>query len=705
MPDSYSCSAYAYDVLNQYGWYAPETPLQFQVNRSGDGFDDVGPVFESFSFSPDTVEVGTENQQVNLSVHLTDQTGVKSGYIYCWGDSQKSPIQVWFYIDDYYSYFYDYTNQSSSSLNYTGDRKDLYLDLTANVPQGQKPGIYTCTGYAYDDLNLYNWFNPETYPTLTVTRVGEGFDDLGPQVYDFTISPNVVEVGTTDAPITIEFDLYDQSGINNGYLYCWGNSNKQPISIWFDLDPSGNHYAYDYNTQENAQITVTGDAQNVSISLESVITFGTKPGSYTCGGYAYDTLGQYGGLDSATTSILTINRTPPGQPGAPSGLTYSPDSASSGLLTWNAPEFLGDPQLKDYQVQFSMDGSNWTTIDDGFSTSTSLPLSNLNGGTNYWFKVRGENGGGEGAWSETIQFTTPQPTLPSLPLDVTISEITASSFLVDWNEPVFDGDSKITNFKVEISSDGGNNWYEVQHMETSATSLAVGGLKANTDYQVRVSSVNIVGASAPTEPVLATTLIYPTSPPTMLVAHTVEATSVTLKWGSPIRLNGSAVLNYVVELSRDSGSTWEEVSKPISVSKSLNIAGLGKGRNYQFRVFAVNAAGSSESSSVIEVTTATTLPAAVSNLALAPGFPTSSAVKITWDAPIDRGGLPITDYKIQYSRNGGKSWIVVEHSPTPKRNVKLEGLKAGRDYSIRVKTVTAKGAALAWRTISFTTPN
>ncbi|MEY3697258.1 MAG: Fibronectin type domain, partial [Actinomycetota bacterium] len=80
-----------------------------------------------------------------------------------------------------------------------------------------------------------------------------------------------------------------------------------------------------------------------------------------------------------------------------------------------------------------------------------------------------------------------------------------------------------------------------------------------------------------------------------------------------------------------------------------------------------------------------------------------NAVKVTWDAPIDRGGLPITDYKIQYSRNGGKTWIVVEHLPTPKRNVKLEGLKSARQYSIRVKTVTERGATLSWRTLTFST--
>lgn len=702
-PGTYACNAYAYDVLNQYGGFYPEIPTTIEVVRSGTGYDDYGPSLESFSLTPNEVDVTSEDQTVKIDLHLTDQTGVKHGYIYCYGDSLKTPVQVMFWIDENYSYVYDYVSQESSNLVFTGTKQDLYLELNATVAQGQKPGVYSCGGYSYDELNLYRGHYPENPPQLTVLRTGDGFDDVGPELTNFVINPEVLEVGADDAPVSIDISFWDQNGVDYGYIYCYGDSTKQPIALWFDFNADGSIYAYDYNTQTNPDISVTGDAQDVNIHIDSVVEFGTKPGMYSCGGYVYDNLQQYSGLYESTNPKLTINRTPPGQPSAPSNLSYIPESSSNGVLSWQAPDFLGDPELKDYEVQFSMDGWNWTKIEDGFSTTNSLPISNLNGGINYWFKVRGENGGGEGAWSETIQITTPQPTLPSSPLDVTISGITATSFLVDWNEPVFDGDTKITNFKVEISSDGGNNWYEVQHMESSATSLTIGGLKANTEYQVRVSAVNIVGPSAPTEPVFATTLIYPTSPPTMVVAHSISATSVTLKWGEPIRLNGSAVENYVVELSRDSGSTWETVNKPVSISKSLTISGLGKGRNYQFRVFAVNAAGSSESSSVIDLTTSTTLPAAVSNLALAPGFPTSNAVKVTWDAPIDRGGLPITDYKIQYSRNGGKTWIVVEHSPTPKRNVKLEGLKSARQYLIRVKPVTERGAALSWRTLTFAT--
>ena len=701
-PGTYSCNAYAYDVLNQYGWYSSDAPTTIEVLRQGDGYDDVGPTFESFSVNPTEVDVSTQDQKVSVNLHLTDQTGVKYGYIYCTGDSLKAPLQIWFWVDQASVYVYDYVSRESTTLTFSGTKQNMFLEMEATVKQGQKPGIYSCFGYSYDELNLYSGYYTDE-PKLTVIRTGDGFDDVGPELTNFVINPDVVEVGVEDAPISVDISFWDQNGIDYGYIYCYGDSNKQPLTIWFDLNPDGYAYSYDYNSQTNAAITVTGDLQDVNIHIESVVKFGTKPGLYNCSGYAYDNLNQYSGFYEATNPKLTVNRTPPGQPSSPTDLVYTPDSASNGTLSWTAPNFLGDPELKDYEVQFSMDGWNWQKIEDGFSTTTSLPISNLNGGTNYWFKVRGDNGGGEGAWSQTVQITTPVPVLPSEPLNLNVQSISSNSFVADWDEPLFDGDAKITDFIVELSTDGGSSWNQVQHPESSATSMTVNGLKANQSYLIRVSSVNVVGSSTPSDVVQTQTSVVVTSKPQALYAKSIEAQSVTLSWKTPANLFGSTVTDYIVELSRDNGVNWESVNDPISSSTSLTISGLGKGRDYQFRVSAVNEAGVSEPSLVLSLSTLTTLPAAPTNLTLVSGYPTSNSVKVTWSAPIDRGGLPVTDYLIHYSRNGGKTWILVAHSPSTKRSLTLTGLKNDRNYKIRIKTVTSAGQSKAGAILEFKT--
>jgi hypothetical protein len=310
---------------------------------------------------------------------------------------------------------------------------------------------------------------------------------------------------------------------------------------------------------------------------------------------------------------------------------------------------------------------------------------------------------GQGAKSD-VEFATTLTTKPEAPTDLVISGVGSTSAQLKWTAPVDRGGLAITDFVIDISSDGGVSWTRVADGVSSALSVGLAGLSGLTDYQVRVAAVNADGRSPFSSEATFTTIGEVSSVPLNLDAMSIGTQSVTLTWDRPNVLNGLPITDYVIERSLDGGTSWLEVPHDVpALSKTFVVSGLGKGRAYLFRVKAVNAAGISKASAPLSLTTGTTLPAAPTGLVLVDGWPTTDTVKVTWAAPVDRGGLAIRDYRIEYSRNGGKTWILVKHAPSPKRLLTLQGLVSGKTYKLRVKSVTAKGVSKTAVVIQFQT--
>jgi hypothetical protein len=68
--------------------------------------------------------------------------------------------------------------------------------------------------------------------------------------------------------------------------------------------------------------------------------------------------------------------------------------------------------------------------------------------------------------------------------------------------------------------------------------------------------------------------------------------SVTLIWKTPTSNGGSAIVDYVVQRSVTGGTTWTTVADGFSTARRTTVGGLTNGQRYDFRVAAVNAAGS-----------------------------------------------------------------------------------------------------------------
>ena len=106
-------------------------------------------------------------------------------------------------------------------------------------------------------------------------------------------------------------------------------------------------------------------------------------------------------------------------------------------------------------------------------------------------------------------------------------------------------------------------------------------------------------------------IIPPAAPPapTSLTSPSQSSGSVYLTWAAPANDGGSAITDYAVQYSSDSGSNWTTFSRSASTALNATITGLTNGTSYQFRVAGVNSVGTGSYSS-----TATATPTAGNSL-------------------------------------------------------------------------------------------
>lgn len=415
----------------------------------------------------------------------------------------------------------------------------------------------------------------------------------------------------------------------------------------------------------------------ISISLADTVAGLSNGASYLFRVAAVNKAGI--GLWSSPTSSLK----PYSAPAAPTNLQASPLDASV-ALSWSAPAATNGSPISDYLVQFSTDGSNWTTFTHTASTSSSIAVTGLTNGTSYSFKVAAVNQAGAGAFS-TPATATPRG-LSDAPGNV---QATVSGMLVAlaWAAPLSDGGAAVTDYTIQYSPNNGTSWVTLNDGLSTALSASTSSLTAGTSYVFQVAAVTAAGRGPWSSSSNSVTPITVASAP-RTVSGSATAAGITVVWFAPLTEGGSAVTDYVVQYSSDTGATWSSAPHAASSSTSLLIPGLNPALNYTFRVAAINAAGQSAWSSTSGLVKAIILPDAPSNLL---GTAGNVAVTLTWAPPASNGGAPITDYIIQYSSNAGANWVTFSHTASAAASDVVTGLLNGTSYVFRVAAITQAG--------------
>jgi hypothetical protein len=398
-------------------------------------------------------------------------------------------------------------------------------------------------------------------------------------------------------------------------------------------------------------------------------------------------------LASSDPSSLTQFTTKVGAP-VVSSITLSVSGlspyTSNARFAWSAPAPNGGAgAIGSYTVQYRLhDTLAWTTVNVGNQLAYTVPAALVPGAT-YDLQIYATtvNGDGPAAASTFVARAVPA----DAPTDLTVGGMTAGGALLQWAAPVNNGGANITDYRVEWSNDGLTTWHVFTHPVSSATSLYVSGLAANSPYAFRVSALNSAGTSTPTQTyAFGTTRLVP-GPISGLVTAAVHGTEVELSWNppptpDPLPANYSPVSDYRVEVSTD-GIHYTYYNHDASPSTTMWVSGLSLATDYWMRVTTFNGAYSAPSQPIAFTTT---------NVAGAPtavrATPRGTGAVLSWTAPVDDGGETISDYAIRYRLVGAPDWTTVTHVASPATNALVLGLVHTTIYEVQIATVNINGA-------------
>ena len=701
-PGLYNCYTYTRDVLGQHSHVFDKS--QLTVNRVGDGFDDSAPLVSNIVWGPGPIDVSTSPATTRVRFSVSDETGVDGGALYCQQDTHQFWITfpVWEDKTAYSVGFFDGLNSTQFPPRSLSNSRLLEIDEQITFPKGFYPGTYNCYSYTQDSMGHRNHNFDLT--KVTIARTGEGFDDAAPVVSAVEWGQAVVDTGASSSSTRVKFTVTDETGVANANLYCQLGARQFWVVVHTQVESSTFSVVfYDgVRTTESERRTVP-DFRSLSIDEEITFPVGFIPGDYTCYTYSRDLLGTYN--YEFNKSLLRVNRTPPGIPSAPLDLAFTSSRITSGSLSWVEPTFRGAPELVAYTTEYSTDGFIWQVLPKSGTSETSLDVTGLKADTEYWFRVRGENGSMVGQdttfmtpnWT-TINIRTPAPTVPDAPTSLVISNVGSKNVNLGWTAPEFNGGASIYDFKVELSRDEGNTWTSAKQYASTSQSISVSGLAPGTTYQIRVAAVNEVGASSYLTSSVTTLATDPVAP-TGLRAFDQSTTSLALSWNLPTSNGGSAIVDYKVEVSSNC-STFRTINTTPSANLGVRVTGLNPGTKYCFRVSTKTEVGYSLPSKVVEVTTFGYPPSAPTGLGVKAS---ATSVTLSWKAATSLRGSAVRNYIVEYSKNYGTTWIKVKKPVSTSRTLVITGLKSTTTYLFRVTAVNDAGNSAASKNLKVVT--
>ncbi len=170
---------------------------------------------------------------------------------------------------------------------------------------------------------------------------------------------------------------------------------------------------------------------------------------------------------------------------------------------------------------------------------------------------------------------------------------------------------------------------------------------------------------------------------------------VGLSWKAPASNGGSAITDYVVQSSADGGRTWKAFAHKAFAATTMTVTGLANGTGYLFRITAVNGIGTGPFTDLTPAVVPATFPGTLTALTATRG---NGQAGLTWKAPASSGGSAITDYLVQSSTDGGRTWKAFAHKASAATTIPVTGLVNGTGYLFRIAAVNDVGTG------AFTTP-
>uniref|UniRef100_A0A8C5J7B0 IGFN1 protein n=1 Tax=Junco hyemalis TaxID=40217 RepID=A0A8C5J7B0_JUNHY len=323
---------------------------------------------------------------------------------------------------------------------------------------------------------------------------------------------------------------------------------------------------------------------------------------------------------------------------------------------------------------------------DKTDTCTTLSISSCDRRDCGDYKVRLKNDSGVLEINlKLMVIDKPQP--PAGPIKIV--ESSANNITIQWKPPKDDGGKPVQRYLVERQQVGRNDWEALGETPRSCTSFTTNKVEEEMSYYFRVRAVNAEGVSDALESgeVKAAGKGSPGAPDRPEIISASKDT-ITISWKAPCKTGTSQIKGYIVQKRKKGTVTWLPVTNAPVKDKKLKVTGLKKGVQYEFRVAAVNAAGTGEPSDPSEPAFArdpTKSPGQVQDLKVSSSDSTS--VTLTWNKPEVQDGNDVKGYEVEMRPCNSLSWTKCFTLPAGSTSCRVQGLQAREKLFLRVRAL------------------
>ncbi len=323
-----------------------------------------------------------------------------------------------------------------------------------------------------------------------------------------------------------------------------------------------------------------------------------------------------------------------------------------------------------FLVQYSTDGGKtWNKSQTMGANATSRVATGVKNNLTYLFRVCAFRGKEYSDWAYA---KAPSGVLEA-PSDFKLGTYDAKTQSVpqSWKDNSNDEDG----FLVQYSTDDGKTWNKSQTMSANVTSRVATAVKSNLTYLFRVCAVRGNEYSDWTYAKLTPGILEAPSD-FKLGTFDAKKQSVPQSWKD----NSSNEDGFLVQYSSDDGKTWRDSQKMGANVTSRVATGLKSNLTYQFRVRAFRGNEYSEWAYSEPIVIPGKIEAP-SDVKLGSYDAMTQSVSLSWkdNSSNEKGFL------VQYSSDGGKTWLLSEKMGTNATSRIAKGVKLNMKYQFRVR--------------------
>ncbi|XP_078277083.1 immunoglobulin-like and fibronectin type III domain-containing protein 1 [Rhinoraja longicauda] len=239
-----------------------------------------------------------------------------------------------------------------------------------------------------------------------------------------------------------------------------------------------------------------------------------------------------------------------------------------------------------------------------------------------------------------------------------------------------DGDELLTDNRIKINNIG------------DFTRLSISNCNRKDSGMLTVKLKNESGTSSANISLFVTD--KPQAPQGPVEVLECSEGCISFKWKPPKDDGGKPIKHYIIERQIVGRNTWTKVGEVDGSQTTYSFTKMEPGKNYKFKVWAVNSEGLSEAL-LSEAVTAGRRdvpgPVAIPKILNA----NSKSVTLSWTAPKKAGGSRVIGYVVEKRKKGSNTWSVVTEAPVTEKKWTVTDVVEGLEYEFRVTAVNSSG--------------